>query len=312
MRIKDLLKNRILDPIRERQARRYQQKMETYAKNNPEKCCRYFFKKKTGKRLNLKTPQTLSEKIQWLKLYEILPRLPLYTQCADKYLARDFVIGRGYADILVPLIGVYDSPDQIDFSALPDRFVLKANHSSGQNLIVKDKSELNWDETKKMLSSWLATEYWLKGGEWQYRNIPPKILCEKFLSSKGSELVDYKFFCYNGEVEYLDVWVDHGIGPRPLYIYLDKNMQPVPFNKDTIEFQKAGRQILLPDNLDRMMKVAKDLSKGFPFVRVDLYSTDGKIYFGELTFTPCAGVDPNYTPIGLKKLGEGIKIKNEF
>ena len=302
-------KNRIVDPIKENRVRKYQRKMEIYAKTDPEKCCRFFYKKKTGERLNLKSPRTLSEKIQWLKLHEILPRLPLYTQCADKYRVRDFVSDRGYADILVPLIGVYDSPDQIDFAELSDQFVLKANNSSGQNLIVKDKSKLNWQETKKILSSWLATEYWLAGGEWQYRDIHKKIICEEYLSSNSGELVDYKFFCYDGKVEYLDVWVDHGIGSRPLYIYLDKNLQPVPFNKDTIAFQKAGRQVTLPDNLDQMFQIAQDLSKGFPFVRVDLYSTEGKIYFGELTFTPCAGVDPNYTWLGLQKLGEGIKAK---
>lgn len=301
-------KDRLDDITYRRRFERNERKMRTYAENNPEKCCKYFYKQKLGRVLDLKHPKDLNEKIQYLKIHEILPNLPLYTQCADKYLARDFVAERGYENILIPLLGVYDSPDQIDFSGLPNQFVLKSNKSSGQNLIVKDKSTLDPEAIKTTLAKWLTTEYWLAGGEWQYRDIPPKIICEEYLAPENGELVDYKFFCYNGEVGYLDIWVDHGVGSRPLYIYLNKDLELVPFNEDTIAFQKAGRKVPLPENLTEMMQVASNLSRGFPFVRVDLYSNKGKIYFGELTFTPCAGVDPNFTSLGLLKLGEKIKI----
>ena len=301
-------KDRLADITYRHRFERNERKMRTYAENNPEKCCKYFYKQKLGRKLDLKHPKDLNEKIQYLKIHEILSNLPLYTQCADKYLARDFVASRGYENILIPLLGVYDSPDQIDFSGLPNQFVLKSNKSSGQNLIVKDKTALDPDAVKATLAKWLTTEYWLAGGEWQYRDIPPKIICEEYLAPKNGELVDYKFFCYDGEVGYLDIWVDHGVGARPLYIYLNKNLELVPFNEDTIAFQKAGRKVPLPENLHEMMQVASDLSRGFPFVRVDLYSNEGKIYFGELTFTPCAGVDKNFTPEGLIKLGEKIKL----
>ena len=302
------IQNRLSDFLYKYKFDRKCKKIEVYAKTNPKKCCKYFYKVKMKKRLDLKSPKTFNEKIHWLKLYEILPNIELYTRCADKYLVREFICEKGFSNILVPLIGVFNSPNEINFDSLPNKFVLKANNASGLNLIVKDKSKLKKEEVLNTLDRWLKTEYWLAGGEWQYRDIPPKIVCEEFINPEGSELIDYKFFCYNGKVNYIDIWINHKEGSKPNYIYFDRNLNPVPFNSDTINFINSKQNIKLPNNLEEMITIASELSKGFPFVRVDLYSEYGKIYFGELTFTPCAGVDRSFNELGQLKLGEDIII----
>src|SRR5690625_4768072 len=166
----------------------------------------YFIK--TGRKLNLKNPKRFTEKLQWYKLFY---RDPLMTKCADKYQVREYVKERGHGDILIPNYGVYSNAREIDFESLPDKFILKTNNSSKTNIICKDKSTLNIGETIKVLNSWINKRPVHLGREWAYYDIEPKIICEKLLideSNNTGELNDYKFFCFNGQAEY--IWVDVG------------------------------------------------------------------------------------------------------
>ncbi len=239
------------------------------------------YKKYFGTDLNLDNPQRLTEKIQWLKLYD---STPLKARLADKCEVRNWVkgqIGEGY---LTPLLGAWDRFDDIDFSQLPDAFVLKVNHASGMNVIVKDKSDIDLTEMRRTFSRWLLMNYaLLKMFEFHYGMIRPKILCEVYL---GDNVNDYKLFCFNGEPEF--VWVDIGGYPdhhRALYD-LDWNALPFTINQhDCFPVEKPGQ-------LNTMIGIARKLSRGFAFVRVDLMETGGRLYFGEMTFTPYSGMSP--------------------
>lgn len=291
----------------------YNKKEELYFKNLIEndyiKSCKYFYKKKTGKNLNLNNPVLFNEKIQYLKIYEILPNLSFYTKLADKYSVRKWITEKGLSNILNDVYDIYYNTENIPFDDLSEKYVLKLNNSSGFNYICKDKNTINKQKVIKFLNTGLNYKYFLAGGELQYRDIKPCIICEKFLCPKdGSELIDYKFFCYNGQVKYIDLWIDHNINNKPKYIYVDRNFQYVPVNEDTINFIKQKKKINIPSNINEMIKIAEILSENIPFVRCDLYSVDNKIYFGEMTFTPCAGVDPDYTIEGQKILGKYINL----
>ena len=161
---------------------------------------------KTGRKLNLKSPKRFTEKLQWYKLYY---RDPLMTQCADKYNVREYIAQKGYEDILIPLYGVYESADEIDFNILPNSFVLKTTNGSHTNIICKDKSKLDIKKTVKILNNWLEKRSAKLGREWAYYDIKPRIICEKYLRDKTNKfdgINDYKFICFNGEAKY--VWVD--------------------------------------------------------------------------------------------------------
>ena len=248
------------------------------------KILKQWYKKRTGKNLNLENPKTFNEKIQWLKLYD---NSPLKTKLADKYLVREWIEEQIGSKYLIPLLGVWNNFDEIDFDKLPEKFVLKANHGSHWNIIVKDKSKLDKSKAKKKFDKWMARDYAFKAGlELQYRGIKPKIIAEKFIEDTNGELNDYKIMCFNGEPKF--VWVDCGrYSNHTKNIYdLDWNLQPF---KMTYPISKTP--IARPENLDKMIELAKILCKDFAFVRVDFYNVDGKIYFGEMTFTSMSGTD---------------------
>ena len=248
------------------------------------KILKQWYKKRTGKNLNLGNPKTFNEKIQWLKLYD---NSPLKTKLADKYLVREWIEEQIGSKYLIPLLGVWNNFDEIDFDKLPEKFVLKANHGSHWNIIVKDKSKLDKSKAKKKFDKWMARDYAFKAGlELQYKGIKPKIIAEKFIEDTNGELNDYKIMCFNGEPKF--VWVDCGrYSNHTKNIYdLDWNLQPF---KMTYSISKTP--IARPENLDKMIELAKILCKDFAFVRVDFYNVDGKIYFGEMTFTSMSGTD---------------------
>lgn len=248
------------------------------------KILKQWYKKRTGKNLNLGNPKTFNEKIQWLKLYD---NSPLKTKLADKYLVREWIEEQIGSKYLIPLLGVWNNFDEIDFDKLPEKFVLKANHGSHWNIIVKDKSKLDKSKAKKKFDKWMARDYAFKAGlELQYKGIKPKIIAEKFIEDTNGELNDYKIMCFNGEPKF--VWVDCGrYSNHTKNIYdLDWNLQPF---KMTYPISKTP--IARPENLDKMIELAKILCKDFAFVRVDFYNVDGKIYFGEMTFTSMSGTD---------------------
>lgn len=245
----------------------------------------------TGRKLKLKQPERFTEKLQLYKLYH---RDPLMTQCADKYSVREYIAAKGYKDILVPLYGVYGQAEDIDFEVLPKKFVLKTTNGSHTNILCEDKSKLDIKSTKKMLNQWLNAWSGKVGREWSYHNIKPRIICEKYLDKdENSDLIDYKIFCFNGEPFCLYVIVErfHPDGIK-LGIY-DTKFKKIPYIRSDIRGLKS--EAVKPKNFEKMVEIARELSKDFPHVRVDFYNIDGEIFFGELTFYDGSGYQ-GYVP----------------
>jgi len=242
-----------------------------------------------GKNLNLENPTTFNEKLQWLKLYD---RNPIYTNYADKYLVREFVkntIGEKY---LVPLIAVYDSADEINWNALPNKFIVKCNHASGRNIICMNKDNFDIIDARKKLAKWIGHNFFWHGREWAYKNIKPRIIVEHFLEDDKGDLLDYKFMCFNGKTKCLFVCSDRNNGEGLKVDFYDMNWKHMNFER---HYKNSGRTILKPEGFDIMVELAQKLSKGIPFVRVDFYEVNGNIYFGELTFFPGNGLE-EFTP----------------
>ena len=239
-----------------------------------------YYLKRLGKPINLKEPQLLSEKLNWLKVYY---HDPLMTVCADKYRMRKYVervLGKGYTP---RILGVWSSPDEIDFDALPEKFVLKTNHD-GRPIVCTDKSQLDIAATRNLLAEKLKTDYYVRGREWAYKNIKRLIFAEEFLETPdGGDLVDYKIFCFKGEPKYIRITSEHTDPKHGRVDHFDLQFNHMLF-VDT--WQPAEHPPKKPENLDQMIEVARKLASfaAFPFVRVDLYSVDNKVYVGELTF----------------------------
>lgn len=233
-------------------------------------------------KLNLEKPTTLTEKIQWLKLYDSTPEK---TRLADKYLVRDWIketIGEKY---LIPLLGVWERFEDIDFNTLPDKFALKCNHGSACNIIVTDKAKLDLADAQKKFQKWLNTNYAYFSGELHYKTIKPLIIAEKYIENVGG-LQDYRFYCFNGEPKM--VWLDVFSGtPNHKRNIYDMNWKPIPV-KCKWPARKPDEN-KKPACFDEMVSLAKIMSHDFCFVRVDFYEVDGKVYFGEMTFTPMSG-----------------------
>lgn len=244
------------------------------------------FETMLGYKLNLDKPKTFNEKIQWLKFYY---RDPLMTKCADKAEVRNYIkdtIGEQY---LIPCLGVYNSPEEIDFNKLPNRFVLKVNWGCKQNIIVKDKLRLDIKDAKQKLKKWMdpRSNNYYRYFEWQYKNIKPKIICEKYIVG-DKYLKDYKFHCCNGVFKRL--LVIGAIDEKNRFCnFYDKNLSLLNLkNGGTI---KQDEKVNL-NNYNKMVELAEKLAKPFPLCRVDFYEDKNKdIYLGELTFTPGNGTD---------------------
>lgn len=263
------------------------------------------YKIKTGKKLDLKNPKRFNEKIQFYKLYH---RDPLMTKCADKYNVRKFVRDKGYEEILIPIYGIYDAPEDIDFTKLPNQFVLKTNNGSHTNIICKDKESLDISKVISKLSNWLYKRSVKMGREWAYYDIKPKIICEKYMideSSPISSLNDYKFICFNGKVEY--VWIDIDRFQDHTRNFYDREWNYLAISTD---FPTHGDFIPKPEGFQEMLKIAEDLAKDFPHVRVDLYYINGKVFFGELTFYLLSGYE-KFSPDKFDfELGEKFNIES--
>lgn len=256
----------------------------------------------TKQQLNLEAPKTFNEKIQWLKLYD---STPIKTRLADKYLVRDWIKEKIGEEYLIPLLGVYDRFDDIDFDALPNQFVIKCNHGCAYNIIVKDKNKLDLQEVKTKLDGWLSENYAFRYGfELHYRDIPPKILIEKYMDDGTGDLRDYKYTCFNGKPEF--IWIDsdrHSLHKRNLYD-LNWHQLNCKVNSRYDTFPSPSR----PVYLEEMNKLAAILSEGFAYVRVDFYIIDEKIYFGEMTFTSSSGTEDIVPPSFEEHLSSLIKL----
>jgi hypothetical protein len=209
---------------------------------------------------------------------------------ADKVRVRAYVADRGLRHLLNDLYGVWERAEQIPFEALPEAYVLKANHGCGWNIIVRDKRRLNLTAARARLNQWLGLNYFDKGREWAYRDIPPRILCERYLeNAEFGELIDFKFYCYSGEPQVVFVCCGR-FGPGGVrYDAYDMDWRRIPVAKGK---PVAGLGLPRPANFEEMCAAVRLLSAGFPFLRVDLYSIEGRIYFGELTFYPDNGKVP--------------------
>lgn len=285
-------------------------KLKTYLK--------VWYFNKTGEILDLDNPKNFNQKIQWLKLYD---STPIKTKLADKYLVREWVkekIGRTFAQnpenqaevdaegekYLIPLLGVWDKFDDIDFDKLPNRFVLKGNHGCAYNYIVKDKSKMNIEDARKKFNKWMKRNYAQNGGlELHYKDILPKIVAEAYIEDSNKELNDYKIMCFNGKPQY--IWIDQGrFTDRTENIYNTKwELQPF-----LLTYPNSKEEVPPPKNLDKMLELAEIMAKEFSLVRVDFYNVDGQIYFGEMTFTSASGID-KFIPSSYNKVwGDLLKL----
>ena len=252
-------------------------------------CINRLYFKYSGRYPNLDNPVLFSEKMQWLKLHYRNGLMPIV---GDKYEVRKYLKDRGFGYLLNQLIAVYDTIDAFSPSNLPEKFVLKATHASGWNFIVKDKKKVKWWIRKKHMNYWLHNDIEWNGRDWHYGEMKPRIICEKYLEDESGGLMDYKFFCFNGEPRFLQVNIDRGLSTSTQNYY-DLEWRLLPFGKS--HPHNPNKIIPKPRRLDKMIELAKDLSAPFPFVRVDLYQSGGCIYFGEFTFFPCSGM-PDFIP----------------
>ena len=249
------------------------------------------FRLKMGYGLNLKNPKTFNEKLQWLKLYN---RKPEYTPMVDKCEAKkvaEKVLGKEH---VIPTLGVWDRFEDIDFSALPNRFVLKTSNGGGGGGIVicTDKESLDKDAAAQRLNSSLKTSIYTHLREWPYKNVKPRILAEKFMVDESGHLRDYKFYCFNGEPKVFLVATDRFSAHGTYFDYFDMDGNNLPFSQGG---ENNPVTPALPSNFEEMKSIARKLSKGIPHVRIDLYCIEGKVYFGEYTFFDSSGFE-KFTP----------------
>lgn len=258
------------------------------------------------KKLNLNEPSTYNEKIQWLKLYDHNPQ---HTQMVDKVAAKQYAANIIGKDHIVPTLGSWESFDLIDFDSLPNRFVLKCNHDSGGIVVCKDKHNFNIRAARRKLNKHLRRNYYWFGREYPYKNIKPCIFAEQYMEDPKSatdEIIDYKFFCFDGEPHFL--YISEGLSDHETasISFLTMDWEFAEFKrKDYRAFSTLPEK---PKRYPEMIEMARKLSKGFPFLRVDLYEINGQIFFSELTFSPCSGCVPFEPEEWDAKLGEMLVL----
>lgn len=261
----------------------------------------------TGHEIDWNNPRDINEKIQWLMCFSDTSE---WTRLADKYLVRDFIKERGFENILTKLYGVWDNANDIDFDVLPEKFVLKCNHDSASTIIVDKRKGFDRKNIVSFLNKCLKRKFGYVNCEPHYNKIPPKIIAEEFLEEKNSSyrsLTDYKFWCFDGKAYYICVMFDRTDDNVYETVY-DIEWNNYPDYLQAYDQYKRGENILpKPDNLKEMIAIAELLSKGFPEVRVDLYNVDGKIYFGEMTFSANRG-RMRYEKTFLEKLGNLVQL----
>ena len=244
-----------------------------------------FFGVVMGQKLDLADPKSFSEKLQWLKLYYHKPEM---TVMVDKFAVKEYISDKIGAEYVIPTIGVWDRFDDIDFETLPSKFVLKTTHDSGGIAVCRDKTAFDFRSTKNKIQRSLRRNYYKVHREWPYKNVKPRIIAEQYMEDAGKkDLTDYKFYCFNGEPKFL--YVSSGLSDHSTakINYVSLEWEKEPFRRtDYAEFDELPSK---PVNFDKMVELSKILAKGIPFLRVDFYEINGKIYFGELTFFPGSG-----------------------
>ncbi|WAT23981.1 ATP-grasp fold amidoligase family protein [Aerococcus urinaeequi] len=237
-----------------------------------------------GRKLDLNKPKRYNDKLQWLKLND---RKDIYTEMVDKFAVRNIVektIGKEY---LIPLLGVYNDFDEINFEELPSQFVLKPNHTSGNVYICRNKSEINYNQLRRKVDKWMKRDYFWEHREWPYKNVDRKLVIEKLMvDESGTDLKDYKFFCFNGDAKFMFVAKDRSTSTK--FNFYDSNFNKLPLKQ---HYPNFNDELKKPISFEKMKYLAGKLSEGIPHVRVDFYEINGEIYFGELTFYHFAGVE---------------------
>lgn len=260
------------------------------------------FQARMGRKLDLKNPKTFNEKLQWLKLYD---RKPEYSTMVDKYEAKKYVAERIGEEYIIPTLGVWDAFDEIDFSALPNQFVLKCTHDSGGLVICKDKASFDVLEARRKINKSLKNDYYLWGREWPYKNVKHRIIAEKYMEdTKTSELRDYKIFTFDGVAKALFIASNRQTG-KTTADYFDMDFKPLDFT-----WGYPHSQILpsKPECFEEMVKSAERLAEGTAELRVDFYEVNGKAYFGEMTFFDGSGFDKFNPEEWDAKFGKLIKL----
>lgn len=263
-----------------------------------------------GRWPNIKAPKTFDEKLIWLNFFW---QHPLKTICGDKYAMRNYVKKNGLGHILVPILGVYNNPNEIDFDRLPEKFVLKCTHGCGFNIISSSKNSLNIESTKKRLSRWMRQNIGKKSGELHYATMKPRIISEVFLEEPNSSQfpIDYKVYCFGGKAHCTMVCLGRDLSFSAKHFIF--------FNRDwtkRLNYDRRGLSenlsINKPTGYEKMIEYAEQLSKPFPFVRLDFYIINGKPLLGEMTFTPNGCVDPTLTELAQIEMGSLITLPDRY
>lgn len=253
-----------------------------------EKYLKKLFKLSMGRELNLDHPQTFSEKLQWLKLYN---RKPEYTQMVDKYAVKEYVANIIGEEYIIPTLGVWDRVEDIDWDSLPNQFVLKTTHSGGNTgvVICKDKTKFDKKAAAKKLCRSLKQDIFITTREWPYKDVPRRVIAEQYMEIRGQkDLPDYKFFCFDGEPKYCQVIRDRNT--KETIDFYDMEWNHMPFVGLNPIATNGETPVARPLCIENMICICKKLSKNIPFSRIDLYVIDDKEYFGEITFFPASGI----------------------
>lgn len=278
-----------------------------FRRMNDETYLKRFYRARLGRELHLDPPVTMNEKLQWLKLHE---RRPEYVRLVDKVAVREFVSKTAGAEYLIESLGVWDDPGQINFSALPERFVLKCSHNSGGVIVCRDKTKLNRQATIRALRRQFGKNYFSIGREWLYREVTPRVLCEAFIGENDGTLPDdYKFFCFDGVVRAVCVCTNRK-DKHADYLFFDREFNRFPVNEATAKLPEDF-VFVKPARFEAMRALAEMLSKGIKHVRVDLYDTDKGVKFGEMTFFDQSGFADDYIGEGDRIMGEFLKLEEQ-
>lgn len=267
---------------------------------------RALYKIRMGHKMNLKNPKTFQEKIQWLKINY---RKPEFTVMVDKYAVKEFVAKKIGKEYIIPTIGVWNRVEDINIEELPNKFVLKTTHGGGGGgvIICRDKSKFDMNKVLPRLNSLLKLNIYKNYREWPYKDVPRRIIAEKFLeTSESTDLTDYKIFCFNGKPKYIQVIKDRNTVET--IDFFDTHWVHQPFVGLNPKCKNAKIEPHKPSNLEEMIYIAEKLSKDIPFVRVDLYNIDSKVYFGELTFYPASGIGKFSPDEWSLKLGDLLQL----
>jgi len=254
---------------------------------NDETYIKFMYRVMMKEKLDLNNPKSFNQKLQWLKLNYVHPE---YSNVVDKYEVREYISKTIGEEYLIPLLGVWDSAEEIEYDNLPDKFVLKCNHNSGGVIVCRDKEKFNKKNSTKLLTRLLKKNYYLHGREYPYKDIKPRVICEKFMDDGTGQLPkDYKILCFNGVPQNIMVCCDRHNG-HANYYHFDFDWNFIPLNKVDINLPKDFT-LPRPEKLEEMKELAEILSKPYIVSRIDFYEIQGKLYFGEITLFPSSGLD---------------------